>query len=131
MVRHTGPGYGHFLLIPLLWLSLAACGGTAPDGASGKITPAVTRAAEKLEAGQPLDTHTARSDADGRLEVYVRVTSTAAENLDALAAHGLKDGRASSGMDVVQGWVNPHDLQALAALACVLRITLPQYALPR
>ena len=125
------PGRPFSYVAALLWLSLAACGSGTAMQAADKIAPAVTAAAEKLEAGTPLDSRQARSDGDGRLEVYVYVTSSVPENMDALAARGLKGGTVNAAMGLAQGWAYPHDLDALAALPYVTRITLPQYAVPR
>ena len=118
-------------------LMLAACTNTgaaspAPLSASAdKIAPPVTLAAQKLVQGLPLDGRLARSDGNGRLEVYVYLDGFTPENLAAVAAKGLTAGVPSPQMGVVQGWVKPGDLAALSALACVTRITLPRYALVR
>lgn len=110
-------------------MSACAAGPAAADAsASGKIAPAVTTAVSRLETGQPLDGHTARSDPQGRLEVYVHMTDMSAHALEALATQGLKHMTASPAMGLVQGWIAPQDVSALAALSVVIRITLPQYA---
>lgn len=138
MASSPSPGSGHHLSCAsaLLWLVLAACAGpdtsAQPAGAASadKIAVSVASAAASLEAGQPLDGRLARSDGEGRLEVYVYVTSIMAGDLDTLAAKGLKGGVAST-MGLVQGWVRPQDLAQLAALPWVSRIALPHYAVPR
>jgi len=133
MARQLSPAFGRplYYAAALLWLSLVGCGGGTATQTADKIAPAVTAAAVKLEAGTPLDGRQARSDGDGRLEVYVYLTSTATEHVDALAARGLKGGAVSAAMGLVQGWAYPHDLEGLADLPYVTRITLPQYAIPR
>ena len=121
--------------IPLaaaLALSLAACMGQGRTQADdGKIAGAVSAAAARLEAGQPLDGHLARSDAQGRLEVYVYLTGAPEEPAPALSASGLEGITFNRDMGIAQGWIGPADLKALAALPMVRRITLPQYAQPR
>jgi hypothetical protein len=105
-----------------------AISGVPTAGISDKVAAAVTRAASRLEAGQALDGQEARSDAEGRLEVYVHVTDTSADSLAKLEATGLKNAVPSPAMGLVQGWIAPRDISALAALTVVTRITLPQYA---
>ena len=116
----------------VLALLASACSQAAPDmspvGASDKVAAAVTRAVSRLEAGLPLDGQQARSDSDGRLEIYVYVRDTSADCLAALTAAGLRSAVPSPAMGVVQGWIAPRDVSALAALDVVTRITLPQYA---
>lgn len=115
-----------------LGLLVSACA-TAPAAAglpvSGKVAPAVADAVARLESGQPLDGHVTRTDSDGRLEVYVHMTNMSADSLAALSAHGLKNATPSPAMGLVQGWIAPQDVSALAALDVVSRITLPQYAI--
>ena len=113
-------------------LLVSACGAapaTAGVPLSGKIAPAVAEAISRLESGQPLEWRVARTDSDGRLEVYVHMTNMSADSLAALAAHGLKRATPSPAMGLVQGWIAPQDVSALAALAVVSRITLPQYVI--
>lgn len=99
-----------------------------PAGGAQKIAPDVTAALSQLEAGRALDPHAARSDAAGRLEVYVYVTDVAAMTVQSLAASGLEDAVASPPLGLVQGWIAPKDIATLAASPLVIRITLPRYA---
>ena len=119
----------------VLAILVSACTQAAPDMtpavASDKIAASVTRAISQLEAGLALDPHQARKDAEGRLEVYVYVTDISADSLAALTAAGLRNAVPSPSMDLVQGWIAPRDVSALAALDVVSRITLPQYAYHR
>ncbi|MFI4921075.1 MAG: hypothetical protein ACHQAZ_05500 [Gammaproteobacteria bacterium] len=115
-----------------LSLLVSACGAapaTAGVPISAKIAPAVSDAISRLESGQPLEGRVARTDSDGRLEVYVHMTNMSADSLAALAAHGLKRPTPSPAMGLVQGWIAPQDVTALAALTVVSRITLPQYVI--
>jgi hypothetical protein len=116
----------------VLAMLTSACSQAAPDvppaGTSGKVGAAVSRATSQLEAGLPLDRQEARSDADGRLEIYVYVRDTSADSLAALTAAGLRNAVPSPAMGVVQGWIAPRDVSALASLDVVTRITIPQYA---
>lgn len=108
---------------------LAGCQSTAatPSAQAGKIAPEVTAALSRLESGQALDPRQARGDAEGRLEVYVYVTESSDATVQTLAAAGLKRPTPSP-MDLVQGWIAPQDIDALASAAAVIRITLPRYA---
>jgi tetrahydromethanopterin S-methyltransferase subunit C len=56
------------------------------------------------------------------------VTVVSADTVQVLAASGLKNAVPSPSMGIVQGWIAPGDVSALAALNVVTRITLPQYA---
>ena len=108
---------------------LAGCQSTVatPSAPDPKIATEVTAALSQLKAGQALDPQRARSDAEGRLEVYVYVKETSAATVQALVASGLKSPTPSP-MGLVQGWIAPGDLDALAAIPAVVRITLPRYA---
>lgn len=117
--------------LALVAMLAAGCQSTAatPSGdISPKIAPAAAAALSHLETGLPLDPHEARSDAEGRLQVYVYVTDISAGSIQALAASGLKDVVPSPPLGLVQGWIAPKDASALAALSLVIRITLPSYA---
>lgn len=133
-VIHVGTGTLKAITF-MLAILVSACSQAAPDvppaGTSDKIAAAVTRALSRLEAGLPLDRQEARTNADGRLEIYVYVTDTSTDNLAALTARGLRNAVPSPSMGVVQGWIAPQDVSALAALDVVTRITLPQYAQTR
>ncbi len=114
-----------------LGLLVSACGmspATADAPAPGKIAPAVMAAVSRLEAGQALDGHMARSDAQGRLEVYVHVTDMSMSALGQLTSQGLALAVASPALSLIQGWIAPGDVSRLASLSVVTRITLPQYA---
>jgi hypothetical protein len=121
------------LLTCVLALSLlvSACGmhpASADAPVSAKITPAAATALSRLEAGQALDGRIARSDAEGRLEVYVRVSDMSTNTLQRLMSQGLVHAVASPALGLVQGWIAPGDVSRLASLSVVTRITLPQYA---
>lgn len=101
---------------------------TASSTSVTKIDPELAAVADGLTHGMPV---TARTDTNGRLQVYVYVSDTSSATLAQVAAAGLADSQPSPGMDVIQGWVSPKDLAAMAELTCVRRITLPRYAAPR
>lgn len=111
-------------------LLLSACGAapTAGISPSSKIAPAVATAVSRLEAGRPLDGRLARSDQDGKLEVYVYVTDMSPASLETLTERGLQAATPSPAMNLVQGWIAPRNVSALASLSVVTRITLPSYA---
>ncbi|HSC46918.1 MAG TPA: hypothetical protein VLG68_02410 [Gammaproteobacteria bacterium] len=120
------PALGGILLAALFQ---SACGGgtVAETSAADKIAPALAAAASTLAAGKPLDTNLARSDAAGRIQVYVYVSALSPDELKSLMAHGLREALANQSMGVVQGWVSPQDLDALAALPFITRLSLPDY----
>ncbi|MDE2140502.1 MAG: hypothetical protein KGJ17_08395, partial [Gammaproteobacteria bacterium] len=72
-----------------------------------------------------------RSDARGRIQVYVHVSDTSTAAVTVLAGHGLQDTVVSPEMHIVQGWLSASDLVKLAALPFVTYITPPNYAKPR
>lgn len=123
----------------LLILSLAGCArknvqtnDNLPN-ATAKIAPALAAVAAKLEAGADPKSYAqgmVRADAQGRLQVYVHLNEITADELAALKAHGLINIVPSPALHVVQGWVKPENLTALAALPFVIRITPPSYGHP-
>ena len=122
------------LLASLLGLALgflSACQAAAPSptpSAAAKIDPPLVAAVQALDQGGSAG---ARTDARGRLLIYVYVTDTGPATLDSVARAGLAEMRTSPEMPLVQGWAYPRDLAALAALPCVKKITLPLYGVPR
>ena len=95
-----------------------------------KIAPPVAAARQQLEKGEPLSPG-ARTDAQGRLQVYVYVTDTSADTLARLTQAGLVDMTSSADLGLAQGWIAMHDLTTLVGLPCVKIVTLPRYAVPR
>ena len=125
-------------LTALLAIMLFGCVGTAPAispaGSAGRIAPALAVAAQRLAAGAPVSDFAqgpVHADARGRLQVYVSVDAVTAEHTQALRNAGLADAEPSAAMGVVQGWLSPARLQAIAALPFVTRITPPRYARTR
>ena len=120
------PALGGIVLAALLQ---AACSGgaVAETPAADKIAPALAAAASALAAGKPLDTKLARNDAAGGIQIYVYVSALSPDALKNLVTHGLREAIANQSMGIVQGWVSPGDLDALAALPFVTRLTLPLY----
>jgi len=120
-------------------LGLAACAHNTPLQpaaigaavvATGKIAPVLKVVARQLAAGRsPSDfTHgPVRTDSQGRLQVYVYISSLSPDNLAILAKQGLADAMSSPALHLVQGWVKPQDLDGLADLPFVTRITPPRY----
>lgn len=119
-------------ILALFCLLAVACSDSRsqPAGttAGGKLAPMVSTALAQLQAGRALDERTARSDAAGRLQVYVYVTDTSPEGVAQLTALGLGDPEPVPSMGLIQGWIAPKDVGALVASSVVIRITLPTYA---
>jgi subtilisin family serine protease len=57
-----------------------------------------------------------------RAHVYVRVVAVDSETLALLAAHGLEIVTSSAAFGLVDGWIAPGDLRALAALPSVVSV---------
>ncbi len=70
-------------------------------------------------------------NAAGQVQVYVKVGATDAAVLEALAMAGMTIERVSGDLTLVQGWVSPNALNALAALAPVESVRLPDYGFPQ
>lgn len=126
-------------LVLALILSLSGCAHKnvqANDNVTNigaKIAPALTAVAAKLEAGAPPSDYAqgmVRANAQGRLQVYVHLSEITADELGTLKSHGLVNIVPSPALHVVQGWVKPKDLAALAGLPFVIRITPPSYGHP-
>ncbi|HET7176300.1 MAG TPA: hypothetical protein VFK21_09835 [Gammaproteobacteria bacterium] len=125
----TVPG---LCILALLCLLAVACSDSrsqpAGSAAGEKLAPAVSTALAQLQAGHSLDGRSARSDAAGRLQVYVYVTDTTPEVVARLAALGLGDPEPVPSMGLIQGWIAAKDVGVLVASSVVIRITLPRYA---
>jgi hypothetical protein len=105
----------------------------AAPRAPASVAPALRDAAAALLAGAaPADyAHgSVRADAHGDLQVYVHAAVTPAL-VAALQQAGLRGASAVPELGVVQGWVSPGDLDALARVAGVDAITPPRYAVTR
>jgi hypothetical protein len=124
-------------------IGLTACAQSAPAQPdtvstsapiSSKLSPRLQAAAQQLMAGRsPMEFQSGlvRADSQGRLQVYVYIDDFAPANLSALITHGLVDAMPSPSLLLVQGWVKPQDLDVIASLAFVSRITPPHYAQTR
>ena len=124
----TAPRFTACIVLAMALLSGCQSTVATPSDPAPKVAREVTSALAQLESGQALDPARARSDAAGRLEVYVYVTEVTAGTVKALSAAGLKN-LTPSPMGLVQGWIAPGDIGTLAAVPAVTRITLPRYAI--
>ena len=131
------------LALLIMLFGLMACAQSAPaqpDTVSttaptaSKVSPILKTAAQQLMNGSPpsaFHSGLVHADSQGRLQVYVYINDFSPDNLATLAAHGLVDAMPSPSLHLVQGWVRPQDLEGLASLAFVPRITPPHYAQTR
>lgn len=126
------------LSLALILLLATGCATKHTDSPTGiatstKIAPILASAARQLQAKTAATPFNGlvRSDAEGRLEIYVFVDSVSPAVVTALRARGLENSLASPSMRIVQGWAKPQSLDSLAALPFVIRITPPHYAHPR
>lgn len=138
---HTAWPRGLTLSIALF--GLAACAQSAPAQpdtvlttapTASKVSPILKTVAQQLiSGGSPSKFYSGlvHADSRGRMQVYVYVNDFSPGNLDALAAHGLVDAMPSPSLHLAQGWVKPQDLEGLASLAFVTRVTPPHYAQTR
>lgn len=105
---------------------------TIDAAAAAKIAPVLQAAARQLQNGTALPAHgPVRSDAQGRIQIYIYVSNTSSDTVTALVSNGLQETLVSPELKVVQGWAKPQDLTRLAELPVVVRIAPPQYARPR
>lgn len=124
------------LIAVFLTFSLLGCASTRSASiplasVAAKIAPALRKVAAQLESGvDPLAYRRGRvrADAHGRLQVYVHVAQVTDAEIASLAANGLTKIVPSPILRIVQGWVRPRDLDTLASLPFVTRITPPVYA---
>ncbi len=136
VVARISPAGYSLLLAVLLAAGCAGnvhAGDTASIATSIKISPLLAVAARELQSGagaNPLN-GLVRSDARGRIQVYVYVDDTSAGAVSTLGANGLQNMLVNPAMHIAQGWVKPQNLDKLAALSFVTRITPPHYARPR
>lgn len=131
------------LAVSLASLVLIACAHGAaaqPDTvaatalATSKVSPLLDSVARQLMAGHSASEFRdglVRADSQGRLQVYVYIDSSSSENLATLVGRGLVKAMPSPALHLVQGWLRPQDLGAIAGLPFVTRITPPRYAQPR
>jgi hypothetical protein len=63
----------------------------------------------------------------GEVQVYVKVAAADGAVLKALTQAGMTVERVSDDLTLVQGWLSPNALNAIAALAPVESVTLPDY----
>ena len=68
-----------------------------------------------------------RLDGQGRVQVFIHTTGTVAAGVSALADAGVWVERVAEGQGIVQAWVAPQALQAVASLPGVARLRLPDY----
>lgn len=102
--------------------------------AAAKIAPSVVAVATQLEAGADpaiYNQGSVRADSQGRIQVYVHIDKITDAELATLSAKGLVRAVPSQMLHVVQGWVKPENLNALAALPFVTTITPPVYGYPQ
>ncbi|WP_297920631.1 hypothetical protein [Metallibacterium sp.] len=119
---------------PLASAMNASNSSDAAPRAPAPVAPALRAAAAALLGGAaPADyaRGSVRADAAGRLQVYVHAADINPALVATLQQAGLRQSSAVAALGVVQGWVAPRDLDALARVAGVSAITPPRYALTR
>ncbi len=83
--------------------------------------------AAALDAAGRFSSDALKVDHAGRVQVYVSVSDTTAQALDALRRHGLAIEVVNKDFGVVQGWIPVENLEALAGEPAVVRIRPPSY----
>jgi len=138
---HTA--WPHGLTLSVALFGLAACAQSAPAQpdivsttapTATKVSPILKTVAQQLiNGGSPSEFNSGlvHVDSRGRLQIYVYINDFSLSNLATLATQGLVDSMPSSSLHLIQGWVKPQDLDKLASLAFVTRITPPHYAQTR
>lgn len=137
--------------LPALCLLLAACVASPTDpaartsapapaaaasatAASSRIAPVLYAAARALREGADPAQYArgvVRADAQGRLQVYVQVDNVTPSLVTALEQAGLQQAEAVPAMRIVQGWVAPDRMEALALVPGVAGIVPPRNARTR
>src|SRR5262245_53001223 len=133
------------LAVPVLGQELIAVGeirsrGLVTSEASKKIGSrlrglvadrALSEAVEKgvaVNAVPPSSSATFKLDSTGRVQIYVWVTDTNVQTLDALRGAGLDVDLVSTDFSIVQGWIPVTQLEALTVLPAVLKVRPADYA---
>ena len=80
-----------------------------------------------LDVAGRFSSDTLKVDHAGRVQVYVSVSDTTEQALDALRRHGLDIEVVNQDFGVVQGWIPVENLEALAGEPTVLKIRPPSY----
>ena len=131
-------GVGLLAVLAALGACAGPTGNIAPDrlaaAHAAPIAPGLAAVAQALRAGAAPAAYArglVRADAAGRLQVVVRVDRVDAALLDALRQAGLQQPEAVAAMRLVQGWVAPAQLAALARVPGVIAIEPPRYAVTR
>lgn len=139
--------------LALVCIAVAGCGagpGTAASDASPAVSapPAATLASPKISpslaglarrvraapggtAAAALSGAGARVNAQGEIEVYLRVSSVTPTMADALRDAGARIENAAAALGVYQAWATPLAIERLADLPEVERISLPAYGRTR
>ena len=72
-----------------------------------------------------------RIDADGRIHIYIHMSSFGTTELAVLQEHEVEVEIENEDLAIVQGWAPFDRLEEIAALSFVLQITPPNYGFPR
>jgi hypothetical protein len=83
--------------------------------------------AAALDAAARFSSDTLKVDNAGRVQVYVSVSDTTEQALDALRRHGLDIEVVNKDFGVVQGWIPVEKLETLAGELTVVKIRPPSY----
>lgn len=112
--------------------------GKAVIGAAAKIEStvrsvqsAVRRSAGRVPLAQLSRSRAWKVRADGAVQVYLEIPVVTDAPIAALRAMGIEPERVVPAMGVVQAWLTPDQIDAVAAAPFVRAVRLPGYAEPR
>lgn len=91
------------------------------------LRPMIQR--QKSKVAQPVSPMVNLKSGDN-VQVYVKLTQMSPENLDALQSAGLNIELSIDTINKVQGWINLSQIEKLADLDQVERVTVPSYGQP-
>ncbi|MFN7950086.1 MAG: hypothetical protein U0610_00020 [bacterium] len=98
----------------------------------GKLRAAAAAAPDgKVRSAQLYSTPFVKVDSSGRVQVYLHVASLGDEERRDLTDAGVRIDAAIERLKIVQTWLPFDQVEAIARLPLVVRITPPSYATPR
>jgi hypothetical protein len=110
-------------------VSSAALPASLSDKLDIKLWSVAQDATNGRGASNPLvASHSARFDKAGNLDTYLFATGSTKDLANQLAALGIKVGDRSDAMHAVEAWVPPAMVSAVAGMARVAKLSLPDYA---
>ncbi|MFH1262970.1 MAG: hypothetical protein V1495_05955 [Pseudomonadota bacterium] len=109
-------------------LPSATAGGDCPRNVAPEICAA---AAQFLAGASPANSRRIHIDEIGMIQVYLHVTKASSKLQKNLSRLGFRTDLFNAKQRIFQGWAPSREIQKIATLRDVVRITLPRYAVLR